>query len=114
MNTQAEDLIAAGMTEWSDEESQELFIERMVGIREEAVANAEKLILEQGAVGLVDYVIGEVLSVLDSSYGVTDTVCLVDQYPNAPPQVVDQEYGLYELTEAYYRRINDSGVDTTG
>lgn len=111
MTTQAEDLIAAGMTEWSDAESQELFIERMVGIREEAVANAEKLLLEQGAAGLIDYVIGEVLDVLDNSYGVTDTVCLVDQYPNAPPQVVDQEYGLYELRDSYFARILTQPVD---
>lgn len=111
MSTQAEDLIAAGMTEWSDEESQELFIERMVGIREEAVEHAEKLLLEQGPTGLIDYVIGEVLDVLDSSYGVTDTVCLVDQYPNAPPQVVDQEFGLYDLRDSYFNRILAQPVD---
>lgn len=105
MTTQVEDLIAAGMTEWSDAESRELFIERMVGIRDVAIENADKL-LTDGPTGLIDYVIGEVLEVLDSSYSVTDSVMLVDEYPNAPPQVVDQEYAVDDLAEHYFKRIN--------
>lgn len=109
MTTQAEDLLAAGMTDWSEEESQDLFIDRMVGIREQAIENAEKLLLEQGPAGLVDYVLGEVLDVLDCSYGVTDTVTMTDNVEW--PTVFDQEFEVDGLRDAYFARILTQPVD---
>lgn len=109
MATQAEDLLASGMTEWSDEESRDLFIDRMVGIREQALENAEKLLLEQGPAALVDYVMGEVLDVLDCSYGVTDTVTMTDNVEW--PTVFDQEFPVYDLRDTYFARVLAQPVD---